>query len=296
MTWRELDDLTTRLAGALPALGLRTGRSHRVADAEPDRRSSSTTSRASRPASSSTPLNYRYAPPEIDHALEVSGAQRAARARRAGRRPRRVAARRAAAPRRRHVRGARATRDRRYESLVSATACRPRSHGDGPERSGRDLLHLGEHRPGEGRHPQPRHARLDGRERGRRVRAHAEDVFLPGSSMSHIGSFLWTLRVALASARVSSSRAPSTPVRSCRSSARTARPSLAMIPAALTALVRDHDVTADDFASLRFCRSGADKVSRELERRVHDARRLPHRRGLRHDRGRARHARTRRRA
>ncbi len=38
-----------------------------------------------------------------------------------------------------------------------------------------------------------------------------------------------------------------------------------MIPAALTALVRDHDVTADDFASLRLCRAGADKVSLELE-------------------------------
>ena len=38
-----------------------------------------------------------------------------------------------------------------------------------------------------------------------------------------------------------------------------------MIPAALTALVRDHDVTQDDFSSLRFCRAGADKVSVELE-------------------------------
>jgi acyl-coenzyme A synthetase/AMP-(fatty) acid ligase len=40
---------------------------------------------------------------------------------------------------------------------------------------------------------------------------------------------------------------------------------MAMIPAALIALVRDHDVTPDDFASLRLCRSGADKVSEELE-------------------------------
>jgi acyl-coenzyme A synthetase/AMP-(fatty) acid ligase len=39
-----------------------------------------------------------------------------------------------------------------------------------------------------------------------------------------------------------------------------------MIPAALTALVRDHDATQDDFASLRLCRAGADKVSLELER------------------------------
>jgi acyl-coenzyme A synthetase/AMP-(fatty) acid ligase len=47
---------------------------------------------------------------------------------------------------------------------------------------------------------------------------------------------------------------------------RTHRPTvMAMIPAALTALVRDHDVTADDFVSLRMCRAGADKVSLELE-------------------------------
>ena len=39
-----------------------------------------------------------------------------------------------------------------------------------------------------------------------------------------------------------------------------------MIPAALTALVRDHGCTKDDFESLRLCRSGADKVSLELEK------------------------------
>jgi acyl-coenzyme A synthetase/AMP-(fatty) acid ligase len=40
---------------------------------------------------------------------------------------------------------------------------------------------------------------------------------------------------------------------------------MAMIPAALTALVRDHGVTKEDFSSLRICRCGADKVSGELE-------------------------------
>jgi acyl-coenzyme A synthetase/AMP-(fatty) acid ligase len=37
-----------------------------------------------------------------------------------------------------------------------------------------------------------------------------------------------------------------------------------MIPAALAALVRDHDITKEDLASLRLCRAGADKVSAEL--------------------------------
>ena len=40
---------------------------------------------------------------------------------------------------------------------------------------------------------------------------------------------------------------------------------LAMLPAALTALVRHPGVTAADFASLRVCRAGSDSVSLELE-------------------------------
>ena len=37
-----------------------------------------------------------------------------------------------------------------------------------------------------------------------------------------------------------------------------------MIPAALAALIRDHDLQPSDFSSLRICRAGADKVSTEL--------------------------------
>ena len=37
-----------------------------------------------------------------------------------------------------------------------------------------------------------------------------------------------------------------------------------MIPAALSALIRDHDLQPSDFSSLRMCRAGADKVSTEL--------------------------------
>ena len=37
-----------------------------------------------------------------------------------------------------------------------------------------------------------------------------------------------------------------------------------MIPAALSALIRDHDLQPGDFSSLRICRAGADKVSTEL--------------------------------
>src|SRR5262249_44003163 len=39
---------------------------------------------------------------------------------------------------------------------------------------------------------------------------------------------------------------------------------LAMIPAALSALIHDHELEPGDFSSLRLCRAGADKVSTEL--------------------------------
>jgi acyl-coenzyme A synthetase/AMP-(fatty) acid ligase len=48
---------------------------------------------------------------------------------------------------------------------------------------------------------------------------------------------------------------------------RRARPTLlCMLPAPLFALVRDHGATREDFASLRRCLSGGDKISAELER------------------------------
>jgi acyl-coenzyme A synthetase/AMP-(fatty) acid ligase len=91
-----------------------------------------------------------------------------------------------------------------------------------------------------------------------------DDAFLPGSSMSHIGSFLWTFAALSVGARVVIAR--TFDAHEILPLLRDHRPTiLAMIPAALTAIVRDHDVTKADFASLRICRAGADKVSLELE-------------------------------
>jgi acyl-coenzyme A synthetase/AMP-(fatty) acid ligase len=92
----------------------------------------------------------------------------------------------------------------------------------------------------------------------------ADDVFLPGSSMSHIGSFLWTIASLRTGAQVVVAR--TFDAHEILPLLREHRPTvLAMIPAALAALVRDHDVRAEDFASLRLCRAGADKVALELE-------------------------------
>jgi non-ribosomal peptide synthetase component E (peptide arylation enzyme) len=92
-----------------------------------------------------------------------------------------------------------------------------------------------------------------------------EDVFLPGSSMSHIGSFLWSLATLAAGGRVVIARSYDS--HEILPLLREHQPTvLAMIPAALAALIRDHDLEPADFASLRICRAGSDKVSTELLR------------------------------
>jgi long-chain acyl-CoA synthetase len=93
----------------------------------------------------------------------------------------------------------------------------------------------------------------------------AADRFLPASSMSHIGSFLWALAAFSVGARVIVAR--TFDAGEVLSLLRDQRPTvMAMIPAALTTLVRDHGVHPDDFASVRVCRSGSDTVSLELDR------------------------------
>ena len=89
------------------------------------------------------------------------------------------------------------------------------------------------------------------------------DVFLPGSSMSHVGSFLWALSTLAVGGRVVVAR--TTDSHEILPLLRDQQPTvLAMIPAALSALIRDHDLQPGDFASLRICRAGSDKVSTEL--------------------------------
>src|SRR5262249_34009446 len=91
----------------------------------------------------------------------------------------------------------------------------------------------------------------------------ANDVFLPGSSMSHVGGFLWALATLSVAGKVVVARA--TDAHELLPLLREQQPTvLAMIPAALSALIHDHDLRPGDFSSLRICRAGADKVSTEL--------------------------------
>jgi len=91
----------------------------------------------------------------------------------------------------------------------------------------------------------------------------AEDTFLPGSSMSHIGSFLWALSALSVGGHVVVAR--TTDSHEILPLLREQQPTvMAMIPAALSALIHDHDLQPHDFDSLRICRAGSDKVSTEL--------------------------------
>ena len=73
MSRRQLAEISTRLAAQYLALGLAPG--DRVASLMPNRPALITHYLACLKAGLvATPLNYRYMPPEIDHALEVSGA------------------------------------------------------------------------------------------------------------------------------------------------------------------------------------------------------------------------------
>jgi long-chain acyl-CoA synthetase len=92
----------------------------------------------------------------------------------------------------------------------------------------------------------------------------ARDILLPGSSCSHIAGYLFALSGLAAGARVDVAR--QIVGEELLKLLRETRPTgLCMLPAALFALVRDHDAKADDFNSLRFCVSGGDKVSAELD-------------------------------
>jgi long-chain acyl-CoA synthetase len=74
MSWAQLDRRSTRLAQSLLALGLEPG--DRIASLMPNRAALVVHYLACFKAGLvATPLNYRYTPPELDHALRVSGAR-----------------------------------------------------------------------------------------------------------------------------------------------------------------------------------------------------------------------------
>ena len=268
LTWRELEEESDRLAGGYRDLGLEPR--DRIASLMPNRIALAVHYLACFKAGLiATPLNYRYTFREIDHALEVSDA-RALLAH--VERVEDVAASRLAgglelgtiAYGAEEVDGDVAGEEwrHRFELLHESEPLAERPELD-PAGPAAIFFTSGSTGPAKGVTHTRESLRWMMASACAAFELSADDVFLPGSSMSHIGSFLWTLCTLSVGGRVVVAR--SYDAHEILPLLRAQQPTvLAMIPAALAALVRDHDLTPEDFGSLRICRAGADKVSTEL--------------------------------
>src|ERR1700761_5794636 len=275
LTWRELEDASSRLAAGYLGLGLAAG--DRVASLMPNRVDLVVHYLACFKAELiATPLNYRYTAAEIDHALKVGGARAllahveraedvAASALAAGLGLGQIAYRDAEPLPQGNDDPAAAEPgwDHDFAALLEADPL-PRPLAE-PDVALPAVIFFTSGSTG------PAKGVTHTRESLRWMIAAAagafelddSDVFLPGSSMSHVGSFLWALATLSVGGKVVVARA--TDAHELLPLLRDQQPTvLAMIPAALSALIHDHDLRPGDFSSLRICRAGADKVSTEL--------------------------------
>ena len=154
-----------------------------------------------------TPLNYRYTHHEIDHALEVSGAVALlAHVERAddvasSALPRRPCPRNHRLPRR----GRRSARQLVTQLRGAVGRGEPLVFDPAPDPSMPAAIFFtsGEHRAGEGSDPlAPSRCGGSSRAPPRHWSSPRRDEFLPGSSMSHIGSFMWALSALSVGAKV----------------------------------------------------------------------------------------------
>ncbi len=261
VTWRQLEEASLRLAAGYLSLGLEPG--DRIASLMPNRIGLAIHYLACFKAGLvATPLNYRYTFREIDHALGVSGASALLVH---GERGEDLAASELAGQLSRGVisyGGTELPAQHRFESLLESE---PAEGLAAPEPCDPAAIFFTSGSTGPAKGVTHTHETL----RWMMASAtsafglSAEDVFLPGSSMSHIGSFLWTLSTLAVGGRAVIARTYDS--HELLPLLREHHPTvLAMIPAALAALIRDHDLAPEDLACLRICRAGADKVSTEL--------------------------------
>jgi long-chain acyl-CoA synthetase len=262
-SWREIDRYSNRLAGHLLGLGLQPG--NRVASLMPNCPALLIHYLACIKAGLvAVPLNYRYMPPEIDHALGVSGAsvlfahaerdQDLAGSKRASRLP----------LGRIHC-GDGDGRSPRFEELIQGDP--PSSEFPVPEANAPAAIFFtsGSTGPAKG----VTHtcetlgwvvaSALAGLEYT------ADDVFLTGSSLSHEGGVEFSFAALAAGARVVIARTFDSD--ELLPLLRTYRPTVVwMLPATLIRLVHDQGACREDFSSLRLCMSGGDRASPDLER------------------------------
>lgn len=261
-SWRKLDERADALAASYLGLGLEPG--DRVASLMPNRTALLIHYLACfRAGLVATPLNYRYTAREIDHALEVSGAATiVAHHERAD-----DIAESSLAPGLRlgmvWYSAPEGEGTVRLEDLIAGEMPGERFPARGEDEPAAIFFTSGSTGPAKGVTHTHGTLRWMMASAAAAFGLTADDVFLPGSSMSHIGSFLWSLTTLSVGGRVVIARTFDS--HEILPLLREHQPTiLAMIPAALAALIRDHDLVPSDFSSLRICRAGADKVSTEL--------------------------------
>ncbi|MGH2924627.1 MAG: class I adenylate-forming enzyme family protein [Solirubrobacterales bacterium] len=275
LTWRELDRASAALAGGYRMIGLEPG--DRLASLMPNRIDLVVHYLACfRAGAIATPLNYRYTAREIDHALEVSGAraliahiERAedivVSERVSGLELGAIAYRDAEPFTTRSEDPAAREADWQHDfsTLLEAEPLSDATEPPNPDAPAVIFFTSGSTGPAKGVTHTRETVRWMIASAAGAFELDAGDVFLPGSSMSHIGSFLWALATLSVGGKVVVARA--TDAHELLPLLRDHQPTiLAMIPAALSALIHDHDLRPGDFSSLRICRAGADKVSTEL--------------------------------
>ena len=261
-SWSELDRVTGRLAANYLALGLKPG--DRVASLMPNRIALLAHYLACFKAGLVlTPLNYRYTPPEIDHALDVSGASiifaHAERASdiagsKAGSLPLGVIAF-----------GTNEGSGPNFERLVETESLGITLPQMGPDAPAAIFFTSGSTGPAKGVTHTVDSLGWMFASAAKSFKLSPDDVLLPGSSCSHIGGFTFAFSALSAGARVVVAR--TFDHHELGPLFLATRPTvMSMLPTALLHLIREHDMTPDELSSLRLCRSAGDKVPAELEK------------------------------
>ena len=271
-TWRELEATSDRLACNLLGLGLQPG--DRVASLMPNRAALVIHYLACIKAGLvATPLNYRYMPPEMDHALDLSGASvlfaHAERAEDIA-----ASAQAARLPLGLISYGGSLDGAHAYEQLIEQETAS--TDVTAPEPGAPAFIFFTSGSTGK---PKGVTHSLEtigwiAAARVKCMELTGDDIVLPGSSLSHMGASMTTLAALSAGARTDVARTfdgdEILPL------LRETRPTvIGMLPAALIALMRDHNAKREDFRSLRLIGSGGDKVPAELEKELLDMVGLP---------------------